>query len=222
MDMFYRQIIAPWCNLLDWWNNIDTTTTSSTAAGENETSSQLASALILYDFSTFLKVLVHRNDPDFFTRSIFSFGQGGPGAVTDFHIIVPSSEVARVRTEARMGIGHVPEDADRLIKLNRKFLIWHNLSDQTLSPYMSINYYKKLAKLHGGYANLQRNVRLFGLPGTPHCGMGGVGPNTFDALTAMENWVEKGIAPDALTATLYPTSGPYHQKDVSQPPGRTN
>jgi hypothetical protein len=54
MDMFYRTIVAPWCNLLDWWNNIDTGTTSSNQAAENEASSQLASALILYDFATFL------------------------------------------------------------------------------------------------------------------------------------------------------------------------
>jgi len=33
-----------------------------------------------------------------------------------------------------------------------------------------------------------------------HCG-GGPGPNTFDALTALETWVEKGVAPDKLMAT---------------------
>jgi hypothetical protein len=54
MDMLYRQIIAPWCNLLDWWKSIDSTTTSSSVAVENQTSSTLASALILYDFGTFL------------------------------------------------------------------------------------------------------------------------------------------------------------------------
>jgi feruloyl esterase len=33
-----------------------------------------------------------------------------------------------------------------------------------------------------------------------HCS-GGPGPNTIDAITALENWVEKGIAPDKLIAT---------------------
>jgi feruloyl esterase len=169
----------------------------------------------------FLKVFVHQNDREFFTRPIISFAEGGEGAVTNFHIVVPQSEADRVKSEARMGIGHFPENADNLIKQNRKFLIWHNLSDHVLTPYMSINYYKRLAAMHGGYANLQKNVRLFGVPGTPHCGIGGDGPNTFDALTAMENWVEKGIAPDALMATRYPTSGPFGQKDVNGPPGRT-
>ena len=37
-------------------------------------------------------------------------------------------------------------------------------------------------------------------PGMGHCG-GGPGPNQFDALTALEQWVEKGVAPDKLLAT---------------------
>jgi feruloyl esterase len=37
-------------------------------------------------------------------------------------------------------------------------------------------------------------------PGRQHCG-GGPGPNSFDTLTALENWVEHGIAPEAITAT---------------------
>lgn len=169
----------------------------------------------------FIKVFVHKNDPDFYTRQAIAFGSGGRGPATDFHVIVPTQEWERVKAGTQMAGGHDPKGADRLIKLNRKFLIWHNLSDNVLTPYMSINYYKQLAALHGGYANVQKNVRLFSLPGTPHCGAGGVGPNTFSALTAMENWVEKGIAPDALPATLYPAGGPFNQKDVTQPPQRT-
>ena len=148
----------------------------------------------------FIKVFIHHNDPNFFTRSLFTFKSGGPGNVTDYRIVVPKAEVARVKTEARRGIGHFPENAANLIRQNRKFLIWHDLSDQVLTPYMSINYYKQLAKLHGGYAMLQNNVRLFGIPGAGHCSMMGIGPNNFDALTAMEDWVEKGKAPDALVA----------------------
>ena len=119
----------------------------------------------------------------------------------------------------RMGIGHFPENASNLIRLNRKFLIWHNFSDEKLTPYISINYYKQLAKLHGGYARLQNNVRLFMIPGSGHCSMSGVGPNNFDALTAIENWVEKGRAPDALLAALYNPKSPMI--DPSKKPLRT-
>jgi feruloyl esterase len=151
-----------------------------------------------------LKVFAHNNDPDFSSRSIVSYRAGGPGQVTGYHMVIPQAEVAAVRAATRPGVGHYPENADKLIKLNRKFLIWHNFSDEKLTPYMSVNYYKQLAKLQGGYAKLQDNVRLFMIPGSGHCSMSGVGPNNFDALTAIENWVEKGKAPEALPARLYP------------------
>jgi feruloyl esterase len=165
------------------------------------------------------KVFLHHNDPDFNTRSLFTFKSGGPGSVTGYHIVVPKLEVARAMTDARLGIGHFPENAAKLIRLNRKFLIWHNLSDEKLTPYMSINYYKTLAKMHGGYDKLQNNVRLFSIPGSSHCSMSGVGPNNFDALTAMEDWVEKGKAPDALLAKLYSPNSPV--VDPTKTPLRT-
>jgi feruloyl esterase len=36
-------------------------------------------------------------------------------------------------------------------------------------------------------------------PGMGHCG-GGEGPNDFDALAALERWVEQGKAPDSIQA----------------------
>ena len=81
-------------------------------------------------------------------------------------------------------------------------MIWHNFSDEKLTPYSSIKWYKHLAADHGGYARVQNQVRLFMLPGTTHCSITSVGPNAFDALGAMENWVENGVAPDALPASV--------------------
>ena len=166
-----------------------------------------------------LRVYAHKNDPNFSTRSIFSYRAGGPGQVTDFHAVVPQSEVSNALAAGRLGIGHFPENAAKLIRQDRKLLIWHNFSDEKLTPYDSINYYKKLAKLQGGYAKLQNNVRLFMIPGSGHCSMSGVGPNNFDALTAMENWVEKGQAPDALLAKLYNPKSPMI--DPTKAPLRT-
>ncbi len=167
----------------------------------------------------YLKLFVHKNDPAFFTRDIIRFQRGGPGKVSRYRIVVPKAEVALLRQRTAMGIGHFPRNFDRFIRQDRKFLMWHNLSDNVLTPYMSINFYKELARMHGGYGKLQRNVRLFGLPGTGHCSMSGEGPNTFDALTAMENWVEKGIAPDALPAVQYSVNA-LGLKDFTKPQGR--
>ena len=38
------------------------------------------------------------------------------------------------------------------------------------------------------------------LPGMAHCS-GGPGPSTFDPLTALEEWVEEGVAPTRLIAS---------------------
>jgi feruloyl esterase len=168
-----------------------------------------------------IKLFGHKNDPTFQTRSIVTYREGGPGAIGGFHAVVPRAEVALVTGAVRRGIGHFPENADNLIRQNRKLMIWHNFSDQALTPYMSVNYYNALAKRHGGYRKLQDNVRLFALPGTPHCSGGGLpaGPGSFDALSAMESWVERGQAPDGLLATSYQPRS--YDVDFSKPLGQT-
>jgi feruloyl esterase len=168
-----------------------------------------------------IKIFAHHNDPAFTTRSILSYRDGGPGSITAFRALVPSAEVTRALAAGRLGIGHFPENYAKLIRQNRKLLIWHNLSDEKLTPYTSVNLYKQLAARHGGYARLQNDIRLFLLPGTAHCSGGGlpVGPGSFDVISAMENWVEKADAPDALIATLYQPT-PYGA-DYSKPLGRT-
>ncbi len=168
-----------------------------------------------------IKVFGYRNDPGISTRSLISFRAGGPGPIRDFRVIVPSAAVSHVAAVWRTGSGSFPENYDRLIAQNRKLLIWHNFSDEKLPPFTSVNLYKQLAARNGGYARLQNDVRLFALPGTAHCSGGGqpVGPGSFDAIAAMENWVEKGQAPNALTATLFqPTP---ISADYSKPLGRT-
>ena len=42
--------------------------------------------------------------------------------------------------------------------------------------------------------------RLFMVPGMGHC-RGGEGPDTFDMVSALEQWVENGKAPDRIVAS---------------------
>lgn len=167
-----------------------------------------------------LKVLIHKNDPEFHTRKVLSFKEGGEGSITGYRVIAPSKEVKLGHSALKMGIAY-PEKMGSFINQDRKLLIWHNLSDQLLTPYMSVNFYNQLAKKHGGFGKLQKNVRLFSLPGTAHCSGGGapVGPGSFDALSAMENWVEKDASPNNLTATLFQTT-PFGV-NFNNPLGRT-
>lgn len=81
-----------------------------------------------------------------------------------------------------------------------KLVMWHGLSDAAITAPSSIEYYRAVEKLMGGRAQTQDFFRLFLLPGMHHCA-GGPGFTEFDALTLLENWVEKGQAPDVMLAS---------------------
>lgn len=51
----------------------------------------------------------------------------------------------------------------------------------------------------GGRQQTQDFVRLYSLPGVEHC-TGGPGADRVDYLTYLENWVERGNAPEKLVA----------------------
>jgi feruloyl esterase len=80
-----------------------------------------------------------------------------------------------------------------------KLLQYHGWSDQLIAPRNSPNYYASVEKATGNAALLQNSYRLFMAPGMNHC-QGGDGPSNFDMLTALEQWVEQGQAPDRIVA----------------------
>src|SRR2546427_67484 len=135
---------------------------------------------------TTLKYIVYL-DPTFNTRT---FPMTVDGRIDDAPID---------RFDAATADGTVsPSDLAKFIREKRKMIIYHGFADHALSPFTTMQFYERLAKGH--YAKLQATVRLFMVPGMQHCG-GGRGPNTFDTLTALENWVEHGVAPDSILAT---------------------
>ena len=83
---------------------------------------------------------------------------------------------------------------------NGKLLLYHGWSDPNVPTLNTIKYYKSVADTMGGAAKVFDNIRLFLEPGMGHCG-GGEGPNVFDKVGAMEQWVEHGKAPDQLIAS---------------------
>ena len=85
-------------------------------------------------------------------------------------------------------------------KSGGKLIMYAGWMDPVVPPQDNAAYYEAVAKKMGGYANTRDFFRLFTAPGMGHCA-GGPGPNTFDALTALEAWVEKGVAPDKLIAS---------------------
>ncbi|HEX3995460.1 MAG TPA: tannase/feruloyl esterase family alpha/beta hydrolase, partial [Acetobacteraceae bacterium] len=91
-----------------------------------------------------------------------------------------------------------------------KLLMYHGWADPLIPSATSINYFNALVGnsghgfeqvnfMHGNPAleRTQSYARLFMVPGMYHCS-GGPGPNTFDALTPLVNWVERGVAPETI------------------------
>ncbi len=81
-----------------------------------------------------------------------------------------------------------------------KLLFFHGDSDPWFSPLDTFDYYKSLAAANGGADKVAQWSRFFFVPGMQHCG-GGPSLDRFDMLTAVVDWVEKGEAPESVTAT---------------------
>ena len=90
-------------------------------------------------------------------------------------------------------------DLFEFVDLGGKLIAYHGWSDPQISPANATQYYETVSTVMGGREKIHDSMRLFMAPGMGHCA-GGPGPNSFDSLTALENWVEKDIAPDSIIA----------------------
>jgi feruloyl esterase len=80
-----------------------------------------------------------------------------------------------------------------------KLLLYHGWNDQLVAPVNSVNYYSRVVAA-AGPPMAAGGVRLFMMPGMNHCA-GGDGPNTFDRMKVIEEWVERGVAPSRIVAS---------------------
>jgi tannase/feruloyl esterase len=81
-----------------------------------------------------------------------------------------------------------------------KLLMYHGWADPQISPLNATAYYDQVTKTSGGASKISASYRLFMAPGMAHCG-GGEGPNDFDKVGPLEQWVEQGRAPDQIVAS---------------------
>jgi feruloyl esterase len=96
-------------------------------------------------------------------------------------------------------------DIDTFRAHGHKLLMYHGWSDWLVAPGESINYYNAVvardtsARSAKPREALDQSFRLFMVPGMAHCA-GGPGATHFDALGAVVDWVEHGVAPDRIIA----------------------
>ena len=79
-----------------------------------------------------------------------------------------------------------------------KMIVYHGLSDQAMWTGALTQWYERL--LPRDSQGPQSWARLFLVPGMTHCG-GGQATDQFDMLTAIQQWVEQGQAPDRVVAS---------------------
>jgi feruloyl esterase len=141
-----------------------------------------------------LKFFVERQ-PAFDVRG-FGAGRFGEEAIEGF-----DARIGEAREPRGLAGFSVSPLAYRAFLAGRgKLLLYHGLSDPAISPFSTMRLYEQMAgATAGGYAELGTSARLFLVPGMEHCG-GGPGPNEFDTLTPLEQWVEHGVAPEAIDA----------------------
>jgi len=82
-----------------------------------------------------------------------------------------------------------------------KLIFYHGVSDPWFSALDTLEYYERVGKDNGGVDRVRGWSRLYLSPGMGHCGGGEAGLDSFDMLSAVIDWVEKGAAPEAVNAT---------------------
>jgi hypothetical protein len=109
-----------------------------------------------------------------------------------------------------------------------KLIIYHGWNDPAIPSVNTVNYYNAvIAKM--GRQNADSFVRVFMVPGMQHCS-GGPGPDSFgqagsispmdpqhNIQLALEQWVEKGVAPSSIIATKYAPGDPNRAVKMTRP-----
>ncbi|WP_281827398.1 tannase/feruloyl esterase family alpha/beta hydrolase [Jannaschia rubra] len=100
-----------------------------------------------------------------------------------------------------------------------KLLMYHGWADAIVFPGKTVDYFETLGQTtEGDFA------RLFMIPGMDHCGIQGTGPGIaqdgFDALGALDAWVETGTPPDSLPTTKVVDGTPQWSRPVCAWPAR--
>lgn len=151
-----------------------------------------------------------------YARQALSYWMGlGPQQSIQALDIDPKTNTVGDRLLAKVDHTFAPAETKNPIKLlpfiaqGRKLILYHGTSDPAIPSARTILFYRDLAARLHGMAKAQMSVRLFLVPGMQHCS-GGIGPDRFDTLSAIEAWVEHGKPPAVIAATTKSDSTALH------------
>jgi feruloyl esterase len=115
----------------------------------------------------------------------------------DYHTLDFDRDVARAEELDANRINATDPNLKPFFARGGKLIQYHGWSDPQISPGNSVDYYRSVTALLG---KVDDSYRVFMVPGMAHCG-GGEGATSFDAMSALEDWVEREKAPDRIIAS---------------------
>jgi hypothetical protein len=130
----------------------------------------------------------------------------------DFHMLNFDSDVKLADDKLASVLNSTDPNLKPFKERGGKLIQYAGWGDSAIPPQDSIDYYENVQSTMGPTHSF---YRLFMVPGMSHCG-GGLGANVFgngiavpdadaehDVTMALDQWVEKGVAPDKIIATGY-------------------
>ena len=136
---------------------------------------------------------------------------------------------ADAKTEDKFNATEADLGAFRDVNRRGKIIMWHGWEDPAISSLGAVDYYQQVVRENDDAGEF---FRLFMVPGMLHCG-GGPGPNSFgqslaqarplsnapehDILSALERWVEQGVAPERIVAVKYVNDDPTQKIARTRP-----
>lgn len=126
----------------------------------------------------------------YFVTRVTSFDSLG------FDPLNPGLYTARVQAASEQTDATNP-DLSAFLARGGRLIMLHGLADEVISPNSTIDYHQRVITTVGQPA-VAAGIRFYTVPGMGH-GTGVFIPN-WDSLAALENWVERGLAPATVTA----------------------
>jgi len=162
----------------------------------------------------------------FGTGFFADFVYGDPG--WNYRKASMDDAVKAADSKAARALNATDPDLARFNARGGKLILYHGWDDPAISALSTINYYDSTVRAMGE-KRVNSFVRLYMVPGMQHCG-GGPGPDSFgaedahrrgdphhDVRAALEQWVEKGIAPGAIVATKFADDDPSKAVRMTRP-----
>jgi len=122
-----------------------------------------------------------------------------PGQDWDYHTF----DLDRDTRYAEAKLGSMVDSSDPNLKpfndRGGKVIMYQAWEESAIPPPGLVNYYKSVVETVGGLEQTREFARLFMTAGMGMC-PGFSDPGSFDTQKAIEQWVEKGIAPDLILA----------------------